>query len=272
MENVNVDKIWEALTQFAMVYGLRVIGAVLVLIVGRIVAGWARKLTRKALAKTDTDQAIVSFAVSLVYFLVMAFTWIAVLKNFGIETASLVAVMGAAGFAVGFALQGSLSNFAAGVMLLVFRPYKIGDFVEVAGVTGKVMAMQLFTTIINTPDNIRIMVPNGKIFGDTIKKITAEDTRRVDMVVGIGYGSDIGKAMAVIKGLLEADSRVLKEPETQIAVGELADCSVNLLVRPWCATDDYWGVKLDFTRSVKEAFDREGIEIPFPQMVVHKPE
>lgn len=271
MENVNVEKFWEFLTEFAMTYGLRVIGAVAVLIIGRIAAGWARRLMRKALAKTNTDQAIVSFVATLAYFLVMAFTWIAVLQNFGVETASLVAVMGAAGFAVGFALQGSLSNFAAGVMLLVFRPYKIGDVVEVAGVTGKVVAMQLFTTIINTPDNIRIMVPNGKIFGDTIKNITAEDTRRVDMVVGIGYGSDIGKAMDVMRGLLEADSRVLKEPEIQIAVGELGDSSVNLLVRPWCATGDYWGIKLDFTHKVKEAFDEAGIEIPFPQMVVHKP-
>ena len=270
MDNVNVDRVWETLTDFAMVYGLRVIGAILVLIIGRMVAGWARGLARKALTKTDTDAAIVSFVSSLAYYMVMIFTWLAVLKQFGIETASLVAVLGAAGFAVGFALQGSLSNFAAGVMLLVFKPFRIGDVVDAAGVVGKVSEMRLFTTVLHSPDNIKIMVPNSKMFGDTIKNITAEDTRRVDMVVGIGYGSDIAKAMEIMKGLLEADGRVLKDPETQIAVGELADSSVNLLVRPWCATGDYWGVKLDFTRNVKEAFDREGIEIPFPQTVIHQ--
>jgi len=272
MENVQVDQLWDTLTGFAMTYGLKVIGAIIVLIVGRIVAGWARKFARKALGKADTDEAIVSFVASLVYFLVMAFTWIAVLQNFGVQTASLVAVLGAVGFAVGFALQGSLSNFAAGIMLLVFRPYKIGDVVEVAGVLGKVKGMHLFTTVINTPDNIRIMVPNGKIFGDTIKNISAEETRRVDMVVGIGYSSDIGRAMEVMKGLLDADTRVLKDPAIQIAVSELADSSVNFVVRPWAAAADYWDVKFDFTRNVKEAFDKEGIEIPFPQTVVHKPE
>jgi small conductance mechanosensitive channel len=267
-----LEQIMPMLIEFATTYGLKIIGAILILIIGRMVASWARRAVRKAMAKTNTDQAIVGFLSSMVYYLVVVFALMAALKKFGIETASLVAVLGAAGFAVGFALQGSLSNFAAGVMLLVFRPYKIGDVVDVAGVLGKVIDMRLFTTIINTPDNIRIIIPNGKIFGDTIKNITAEDTRRVDMVVGIGYGSDINKAMQIIADLLKSDSRVLAEPETQIAVGELADSSVNLLVRPWVKKEDYWGLKLDFTHKVKEAFDAQGIEIPFPQMVMHKPE
>lgn len=266
-----IDQVMPMLIEFATTYGLRIIGAVLILIIGRIVAGWARKAVRKVMKKTNTDQAISAFLQSLVYYLVVIFAVLAALKKFGIETASLVAVLGAAGFAVGFALQGSLSNFAAGIMLLIFRPYKIGDYIDAAGVQGTVKDMRLFTTIINTPDNIRIIIPNGKIFGDTIKNITAEETRRVDMVVGIGYGSDISKAMQIISDLLKSDDRVLAEPATQIAVGELADSSVNLLVRPWAKTGDYWGVKLDFTHKVKEAFDAQGIEIPFPQLTVHKP-
>jgi len=262
----------QKLIDVAVDYGISILGAVAVLIVGRILAGFARKMVRKALSRTDVDQAIVSFLGSLAYYAVIIFAVIAALKKFGIETASLVAVLGAAGFAVGFALQGSLSNFAAGIMLLVFRPYKIGDVIDAAGVIGKVSEMKLFTTIVYTPDNIKIIIPNSKLFGDTIKNITAEDTRRVDMVVGIGYDSDIPKAMKIMQGLLEADPRVLKDPAPQIAVSELADCSVNFVVRPWAATGDYWGVKFDFNEAVKKAFDAEGIEIPFPQLVVHKPE
>ena len=262
----------QKLIDVAVDYGISILGAVAVLIVGRILAGFARKMVRKALSRTDVDQAIVSFLGSLAYYAVIIFAVIAALKKFGIETASLVAVLGAAGFAVGFALQGSLSNFAAGIMLLVFRPYKIGDVIDAAGVIGKVSEMKLFTTVVYTPDNIKIIIPNSKLFGDTIKNITAEDTRRVDMVVGIGYDSDIPKAMKIMQDLLDADPRVLKDPAPQIAVSELADCSVNFVVRPWAATGDYWGVKFDFNEAVKKAFDAEGIEIPFPQLVVHKPE
>lgn len=272
MENVNAEQIWTMLTEFAMDYGLRLIGAILILIIGRIVANVLKSTVKKAMGKGDTDQAIINFVSSMVYYVVIIAVWLAVLGSFGIETASLVAVLGAAGFAVGFALQGSLSNFASGVMLLVFRPYKIGDVVDVAGVVGSVRDMGLFTTLIYSPDNIKIMVPNSAIFGGTIKNITAEDTRRVDMVMGIGYGSDIGKAMQIMQGLLDADERVLKDPAAVMMVGELADSSVNILVRPWTKTEDYWGVKFDFTRAAKEAFDREGIDIPYPQMVVHKPE
>lgn len=268
----NTDKILETLVDFATGYGIKVVGAIAVLIIGRIVAGWARKLVRKALGRTEVDQAIVSFLGSLIYYGIIIFTVISALKNFGVETASLVAVLGAMGFAIGFALQGSLSNFAAGIMLLVFRPYKIGDYVEAGGAMGTVKEMRLFTTVVHTPDNIRIIVPNSKIFGDTIKNFSAEDTRRVDMVVGIGYGSDIPKAMEIMQRLLEDDARVLHDPAPQIAIGELADSSVNFVVRPWCKKEDYWGLKFDFNRAVKDAFDSAGIEIPFPQMVVHKPE
>ncbi len=267
---MNLENILPTLTEFATTYGLKVVGAIVVLIVGRIVANILRSLVRRINGKAKTDPTVGGFLENMTYYLVMTFTVLAALGNFGVQTASIVAVLGAAGFAVGFAMQGSLANFAAGVMLLVFRPYRLGDFVEAGGATGTVKEMSLFTTIINTPDNVRIMVPNGKIFGDTIKNITAEDTRRVDMVVGIGYGSDIKQAIACINKVLGEDTRVLDAPAAQVAVAELADSSVNLVVRPWVKKEDYWAVKFDFTRRIKEAFDQEGIEIPFPQTVIHQ--
>jgi len=267
---MNFDNIIPTLVTFATTYGIKIIGAILVLIIGRIIANLVRSIIRRVNAKAGTDTTVGGFLENLGYYLVMTFTVLAALGNFGVETASIVAVLGAAGFAVGFAMQGSLANFAAGIMLLVFRPFSVGDFVEAGGATGTVKQMNLFTTIINTPDNIRIMVPNGKIFGDTIKNITAEDIRRVDMVVGIGYGSSIEKATEIMHGLLVADSRVLQDPAPQIAVAELADSSVNLVVRPWVKKEDYWGLKFDFTREVKESFDKNGIEIPFPQTVIHQ--
>jgi small conductance mechanosensitive channel len=267
---MDMENIIPTLTTFATTYGLKIIGAILVLIVGRIIANIVRNVIGRITKKSGTDPAVASFLQSLGFFLIMTFTFLAALGSFGIETASMVAVLGAAGFAVGFAMQGSLANFAAGVMLLVFRPYNIGDFVEAGGAAGTVKQMNLFTTVMNTPDNIRVMVPNGKIFGDTIKNVSAEDLRRVDMVVGIGYGSDIAKAKQIMADLLTADSRVLADPALQIAVAELADCSVNLVVRPWVKKEDYWGLKFDFTQQVKEAFDKNGIEIPFPQTVVHQ--
>ncbi len=272
MDAAKGKEVMDMLVAFATTYGLRVIGAVITLIVGRILAGWARRAARKGLERANVDPGIVTFVGSLVYYLVLIFAVLSALKKFGVETASLMAVLGAAGFAVGFALQGSLSNFAAGVMLLLFRPFRVGDVIDAAGVLGKVVELRMFTTVLLTPDNIRVIVPNSKIFGDTIRNITAEPVRRVDMTVGIGYGSSIEKAMAVIGDLLKSDPRVLDDPAPQVAVGELADSSVNILVRPWCKTEDYWGVLLDFQKNVKEAFDREGVEIPFPQLVVHKPD
>ena len=205
----------------------------------------------------------------MIYFLILTFAVLAALAKFGIQTASFVAILGAAGFAIGFALQGSLSNFAAGVLILVLRPFKVGDYIDGAGVAGTVKEIKLFTTVLATPDNIKIMVPNGKLFGDTIKNISAFDTRRVDIVIGIGYTSDIQKAYDVLMDLMNEDTRVLSDPPANVAVSELADSSVNFVVRPWVKKEDYWGVKFDLTRRIKEAFDENGIEIPFPQQVVH---
>ncbi|MCP4291137.1 MAG: mechanosensitive ion channel [bacterium] len=267
---MNIDNILNTMGEILPVYGLKILGAIVVLIVGRIIAGLVRTLIRKINTRTGVDSTVGNFLENLGYYLVMTFTILGAMGNFGVQTASIVAVLGATGFAIGFAMQGSLANFAAGVMLLVFRPYRLGDFVEAGGATGTVKNMTLFTTVINTPDNIRIIVPNGKIFGDTIKNISAESTRRVDMVVGIGYGSSIPAAKEIISRLLISDSRVLKDPAPQIEVAELADCSVNLVVRPWVNKEDYWAVKFSFTQKVKEALDHAGIEIPFPQTVVHQ--
>ena len=254
---------------FITTYGLKIIGAIIILIVGRIAAGMGRGIVRRMLEKAKSDAAIISFVCSLTYILILTFAVLAALAKFGIQTASFVAILGAAGFAIGFALQGSLANFAAGVLILVLRPFRTGDYIEAAGVAGTVKEIQLFTSILSTPDNIKIMVPNGKIFGDVIRNISGYDTRRVDLVIGIGYSSSIQKAYEVISKVISEDKRVLSDPAVQIAVSELADSSVNLVVRPWVNKDDYWDVKFDLTRNIKEALDENGIEIPFPQHSIH---
>ena len=203
---------------FLATYGLKVLGAIIILILGRIAAGLGRNLVKRLLAKSKTDQAVVSFVGSLTYFLILTFAVLAALAKFGIQTASFVAILGAAGFAVGFALQGSLANFAAGVLILVLRPFKLGDYIEGAGVAGTVKKIELFTTVLSTPDNVKIMVPNGKLFGDIIKNVSAYDTRRVDLVIGIGYASSIQKAVEVLSTLMKAETRILPDPPTQIAV------------------------------------------------------
>jgi len=250
-------------------YGINVIGAVIILILGRIAAGIGRNVAGRLLERAKIDPAIVSFVRSLSYVLILVFAVLAALAKFGIQTASFVAILGAAGFAVGFALQGSLANFAAGVLILALRPFKMGDYIIGAGEAGTVKEISLFTTVLSTPDNVKILIPNGKLFGDVIKNVSAYDTRRVDLVVGIGYGSDIQKAYEVISRLIKEDSRILSDPTPQIAVSELADSSVNFVIRPWVKSSEYWPVKFDMTRKIKEAFDANGIEIPFPQRVVH---
>lgn len=265
MDNIDMQQVYDFLT----LYGMKVIGAIVILIIGRIVAGTIRGSIKKLMIGRGVDPSLTGFVTSLLYFLIMAFVVIAALAKFGIQTASFIAILGAAGFAVGMALQGTLANFASGVMILLFRPFKTGDVIEAAGIKGSVVDIAIFSTTINTPDNVKIMVPNGKLYGDIIKNFNGYDTRRVDMVMGIGYGSDINKAMEIIADLLKKDDRVLAEPGVTIAVGELADSSVNILVRPWCKSGDYWGLFFDFQKNCKEAFDAAGIDIPFPQTVVH---
>jgi small conductance mechanosensitive channel len=250
-------------------WGISVVGAIALLIVGRIVAGWARNSVRKALSKANTDASLVPFFSSIVYWIVIAVVVTAVLNLFGIETTSLIAVFGAAGLAVGLALQGTLSNFSAGVMLLVFRPIRVGDFVEVAGQAGTVAEISIFNTLMNTGDNVRITIPNAQVYGDIVKNYSFNDTRRIDLVMGIGYGDDIGRAIEIIERVITADSRTLRDPAPTVAVSELGDSSVNLVVRPWCAKADYWALRWDLTRALKEELEAGGCQIPFPQTDVH---
>jgi small conductance mechanosensitive channel len=265
---MNADAV-NQLTVLATTYGLKVVGAVLILILGWMMARVGRRIISKLLDRAEIDPSVVSFLESLTYILILTFAVLAALAKFGIQTASFIAILGAAGFAIGFALQGSLANFAAGVLILVLRPYKAGDYIDAAGVAGTVKEIQLFTTVLATPDNIKIMVPNGKIFGDVIKNISGYDTRRIDLVVGIGYSSDMENAHQVLTRIIEDESRILSDPAPQIAVSELADSSVNFVVRPWVKACDYWAVRFDLIQKIKASFDENGIEIPFPQRVVH---
>ncbi len=253
------------------IYGWSLLGALLILIFGFWLSKKAQNLLMKGLRKTKRiDETIVRFIGSLARYLVIIFTVLAVLDQFGVETTSIIALLGAAGLAVGLALQGTLSNIAAGVMLLLFRPFKVGQFVEVGGISGTVDNISLFTTHMNTPDNVHIIVPNAEIWGTSIKNYSHNETRRLQIDIGIGYGDDIDKALRVVEKICKADKRVHKDPAPRVAVGNLGDSSVDLLVRVWCQGSDFWALKWDLTKALKEAFDKEGIEIPFPQRVVHK--
>jgi small conductance mechanosensitive channel len=264
-----IEDIVARITTLITDWGLKVLGALVILVVGRMIAKWIRKGVTTALERGKMDPTLVPFVSSLTYYLVMAFVLIAVLGMVGIQTASMIAVLGAAGLAVGLALQGTLANFASGVMLLIFRPFHTGDFIEAAGVAGAVDTVGIFTTTLNTPDNVRIVLPNSTVWGQTIKNYATNPTRRVDLVMGISYDDDIGAAIETMNGVLEKEPRVLNDPAPVIAVSELADSSVNLVVRPWCTKEDYWGVYFDLTRALKEELESSGCSIPFPQTDVH---
>ncbi len=267
-----IEELSEQVMLLATTYGMSVIGAIITLIVGWMVAGWLHRTMLRWLSKTDKiDATLRPFLASLVKYLVLVITVLAMLDQFGVQTASLIAVLGAAGLAVGLALQGTLSNVAAGVMLLIFRPFKVGDFVDAGGVAGTVKAINLFTTDFDTPDNVRIIAPNSQLWGGAVKNFSHNPTRRVDYVFGIAYEDDIGKAMGLIGEEIGKDSRAHGDPAPFMAVSELADSSVNIVVRIWCNAGDYWGLKFDLTRAVKERFDADGITIPYPQRVVHRP-
>lgn len=251
-------------------YGLSVVGAIVILIVGWTVAGWVASSIRRTSAKSERfDTTLGSFFASMAKYAILAFTLIAVLSRFGVETTSFVALIGALGLAIGLSLQGTLANVASGVMLIIFRPFKVGDFIDCAGVAGTVKEITLFTSEIATGDNVKVIIPNGAVWGGTIKNFSSNSTRRVDMVMGIGYGANIDHAIKTMDDIVKADSRVHADPAAFFAVGELADSSVNIIVRVWVNAPDYWGVKFELTKSFKEAFDREGIDIPYPQTVVH---
>jgi small conductance mechanosensitive channel len=227
-------------------------------------------ITRRSLTKSKhVDEMLSGFFAKLVKYLVMAVDIIAVLNQFGVQTTSLIAVLGAAGLAIGLALQGTLSNVAAGVMLLIFRPFKIGQYVEIGGQGGTVKELSLFTTELATPDNVQVIMPNASVWGSPVVNYSHHDTRRIDFILGISYDDDIDKALAAAKHVVDAEARVLPDPEPMFVVSELADSSVNLIARIWVNAPDYWAVKFDLTKRFKEHLEAEGLSIPFPQRDVH---
>ncbi len=261
--------LWESVSTVGLDFAVKVLIALVIFYVGRIVARIVTKGLRNVMQSQDVDKILETFVCNLVYWALMIFVIIAAINQIGVQTTSLIAVMGAAGLAVGLALQGSLANFAAGVLIVIFRPYRVGDFVEAAGISGVVLQVQILTTILKTGDNKQIVVPNGQIMGSIITNYSANDTRRVDMTVGVSYDDDIDKVRNTIRELVDADERILNDPECLIAIAELADSSVNFAVRPWVKTADYWGVKFDLTEAIKKRFDKEGISFPYPQQDVH---
>jgi len=249
--------------------GKNVLVALLIFFIGRSIVGALVKGIRTVMEKNEVDATLVSFITNLLRMTLMVVVFIAVIGQLGIETTSFLTVLGAAGLAVGLALQGSLSNFAAGVLIVLFRPYKVGDFIEAAGTSGIVEGLQILVTVMRTPDNKKIIVPNSQIMSSIITNYSANDTRRVDFTVGVSYSDDIDEVRAALQSLVDADERIMKDKDIAIVVTELADSSVNFTVRVWVETGNYWPVMLDLIENTKKRFDEKGISIPFPQQDVY---
>jgi len=270
VSGIDIGAIMAEVGEMLTFYGMSVLGALVILFIGLWISKKVRSGVMNAISKTGKiDETVGRFLASIAYYGAVLITIIAVLSQFGIQTTSFVAIIGAMGLAIGLAMQGTLGHVASGVMLLIFRPFKIGQVVNIAGETGTVKAITLFTTEMDTPDNVRIIIPNGAVWGSSVTNFSHNDKRRVDFVFGIGYGDDIAKAMEAIRGCLNSDDRIHGDPEHVVVVSNLNDSSVDITVRVWSDAADYWGIKFDMTRAVKEAFDRDGIDIPYPQSVVH---
>jgi small conductance mechanosensitive channel len=264
-----MDEITTKIGEFLALYGIRIIAAIIIFVVGRWVAKILAKITERALKRSEVDEMLISFTRHMVYVILMIVVIMAALGKLGIQVTSLIAIIGAAGLAIGLALQGSLSNFAAGVLILIFHPFKAGDYVAGGGESGTVEKVQIFTTQLKTVDNKTIIIPNSKIMGDTITNFSVKEIRRIDFVFGVSYGDNIDKVKNVIDEVLSKDERILEDPPATIGLLELADSSVNFAVRPWVKTGDYWNVFFDIMEAMKKRFDDEEISIPFPQRDVH---
>ncbi|MCB9987804.1 MAG: mechanosensitive ion channel [Rhodospirillales bacterium] len=254
-----------SLGELAPLYGIRIVTAIAIFLIGKWIVKKVVNVIKHMMEKAKVDKTLVSFFGNVMYAVALAFVVIAALSQLGIETTSLAAIMAAAGLAVGMALKDSLGNLASGVMIILFRPFKIGDFIEAGGTSGIVEEITIFTTMMKTPDNKAVIVPNGAITSGNITNFSAKDTRRIDMVIGVSYGDDLAKVKKVLTKILEKDDRVLKDPEPFIGVMALADSSVNFAVRPWVKSADYWTTMTDLQEIIKVTFDKEGISIPFPQ-------
>ena len=255
----------DSLMSLISFYGMKTLLALAIFFAGKFVAKRAVAILKSLMEKSKIDKTLIGFVGNVVYGLALAFVAIAALSQLGIDTTSLAAIVAAAGLAIGLALQSSLSNLASGVMIILFRPFKSGDYIEAGGAAGSVEEISIFTTKMKSPDNKEIIVPNGAIIAGTITNYSAKKTRRVDLVIGVSYDDDLAKVKKVLTKIVKADKRVLKDPEAQIAVAELADSSVNFVVRPWVKSADYWDVLFDLTEKIKTTFDKEGISIPYPQ-------
>jgi len=264
MENIST---W--VSEHGIDWGIKIAIAIAIFIIGKMIARMVANLAKKALQRAGTDTMLVNFLGSIIYSVLIIAVLLAAVDSLGVNVTSLMAILGAAGLAVGLALKDSLSNFAAGVMIIVFRPFKIGDFITAGGCSGVVDEIGLFATLMHTGDNQRIIVPNSGILGGNITNTSALPTRRIDLVIGIGYEDNIGKAREIIMSILDADERVLKDPAAAVAVGDLGDSSVNLNVRPWVNSGDYWPLRADLLEGIKVKLDEAGISIPYPQQDVH---
>ena len=264
MENMST---W--VSEHGIDWGIKIVIAIAIFIIGKMIARMVANLVKKALQRAGTDAMLVSFLGTITYSVLLIAVLLAAVDSLGVNVTSLMAILGAAGLAVGLALKDSLSNFAAGVMIIIFRPFKIGDFITAGGCSGVVDEIGLFATLMHTGDNQRIIVPNSAILGGNITNTSALPTRRIDLVIGIGYDDNIGKAREIIMAILDADDRVLKDPAAGVAVGELGDSSINLNVRPWVNSGDYWPVRADLLEGIKVKLDEAGISIPYPQQDVH---
>ena len=265
--NIDIERLIDT---YVLPWGINIVMAIAIFVIGKFIVGVLVSLAKKVMTKAKVDNILINFIASIIKTVLLLFVVVAALDQLGVDTTSMIALIGAAGLAIGLALQGTLQNLASGVMLIIFRPFSDGDFIEAAGVTGVVEEIGIFSITMRTGDNREIIVPNGEIYGGTITNNSRRDTRRVDMVFGIGYDDDLLKAKEILNRILSEDERILADPAPTVAVGELADSSVNFNVRPWCKTSDYWGVYGDIHEKVKLTFDAEGISIPYPQMDVHQ--
>ncbi len=254
---------------YALPWGIRLLSALAIVIVGRWVAGWLTGLARRLLERTGLDEILTRFFTNILHTLLIVVVAIAALDRLGVQTTSLLAILGAAGLAVGLALKDSLSNFAAGVMLIFFRPFRAGDFIEAAGTSGLVESVNMFNTVLLTGDNRQIIVPNSQIYSGIIVNVTARDRRRIDLVIGIGYDDDIAQARELLTEILRAHPKVMEDPAPTVALAELGASSMDFNVRGWVKTGDYWGVRSELLETIKQRFDTAGINIPYPQQDVH---
>ncbi len=267
--NEDVNKYVDMAIQYGAEYGVRIIGAIAIFVIGKWIAKKLSVLIKKLMERGEIDPTLSAFIASIIDILLMVVVVLAAIKNLGIDTTSFIAILGAAGLAIGLALQGTFGNIGSGVILILFRPFEVGNFVSVGGESGTVEAITLFNTTLLTPDNKVILIPNSAVASGNITNFSTKEERRVDFVFGIGYDDDLKLAKATLQGIVDADTRILKDPASFIGVGELGDSSVNFTVRVWVKASDYWGVHFDTIEKVKLTFDEKGISIPYPQMDIH---